>query len=443
MLLPTTPFHAQLGTNYTPLDAEITTINRILFKVDAMAAELERQIKALKAKQAACSAFTAAHRALISPIRRVPADILTTIFLLCMESYKKSKMVASESPLLFTRVCHQWRELAIGTASLWTNISIRISSYPLFYSAHVPLMHGTTEEQQELLDVEDEGEAGAALELVRDRWKRQIVRRTELVRFWLERGRECPLSVSVTIRDKVSCPPGAKAVSDLLSLICKHASRWMHFDLFCFNPIHNDLLSLVASQLTRLRSFSMKWQDHANRELTSAIPPDAFTNALTSQHLWLHYPGVISSTLTIQWGKLTELALVEPSSYGARGSTPSVVLAILNSCPALLRCEVNLGDEYGEPLETTMPPYRVLLPHLRRLAVFDTGRCPLKTRAFFDSLDLPSIRSITSPRYSTVDAGRSTELPTISLLRRWGTSLRNADFGYSKIHNMAHLIQAL
>ncbi|KAH6895029.1 hypothetical protein BKA70DRAFT_1319309, partial [Coprinopsis sp. MPI-PUGE-AT-0042] len=218
MLLPATPFQAKLGTNYAPSAIEIVTINDILLKVDEMTAQLERQMEALKAKHAAVSSFAASHRALLSPIRRVPADILTTIFLLCMDSKKECTMTPDESPLLLTRVCHHWRELAINTPSLWADVSVDVPHYPSSYLSFSRFTRDVSEQEEELLDVVDEDEAAAVLEMARGGWQKRIEMRTELVNMWLERGRQCPLyhpplgqkSSPIYCRSSASMPPAER-----------------------------------------------------------------------------------------------------------------------------------------------------------------------------------------------------------------------------------------
>ncbi|KAI5827434.1 hypothetical protein K523DRAFT_309382 [Schizophyllum commune Tattone D] len=61
--------------------------------------------------------------AFLSPVRRLPNEILAEIFLLT---------VARDRPLFprirpdfaFSRVCQRWRAVALGTTALWTNISV-------------------------------------------------------------------------------------------------------------------------------------------------------------------------------------------------------------------------------------------------------------------------------------------------------------------------------
>ncbi|KAH6918246.1 hypothetical protein BKA70DRAFT_1246666 [Coprinopsis sp. MPI-PUGE-AT-0042] len=329
-----------------------------------------------------------------------------------MDSNTKCSMTPGESPLLLTHVCHRWRELAISSPSLWASVSINIPSYPSSHLAHGPLMRDATEEEEELLEFEDE--VGAALDMVRSRWQRAIGRSTELVRLWLKRGRGYPLSVSVILNDKV-VSSGVEAVGDLLSLICEHAPRWTHLDLFY------------------------------DMSVAPTFPPDSFTNATTLRQLCLHSPRAIFDTLVIQWGNITELSLSGGPSTGIPcGITSSRALAILKNCPALVQCQLYPGDSFQGSLASTQAPYRVLLPHLQRLVISESSQNS-STRTFFDFLDIPSLHSLalTNLEFRTVGMGPPAEPSHLLLLQRWGDRIRSIEFGYWPMLTVSNLIQAL
>ncbi|KAJ3529084.1 hypothetical protein NMY22_g9140 [Coprinellus aureogranulatus] len=64
------------------------------------------------------------------PIQRLPAEILTQIFLDRIPSPSRgkgaSRISASHPATIFSHVCHDWRELALGTPLLWSGIYIQI-----------------------------------------------------------------------------------------------------------------------------------------------------------------------------------------------------------------------------------------------------------------------------------------------------------------------------
>jgi len=67
-------------------------------------------------------------RSLLSPIRRLPIEILGEIFqLACTYLPMQDSISLSSAPLLFTHVCSTWRSVAISKTSLWSFIAVRIA----------------------------------------------------------------------------------------------------------------------------------------------------------------------------------------------------------------------------------------------------------------------------------------------------------------------------
>ncbi|KAF7364856.1 hypothetical protein MVEN_00355900 [Mycena venus] len=88
MSLANSPFRDRLNTNYVPSDSEILEIHALLVdpaeelaRLDAQIEEIQLALSLLKEKCASLQAPIDAHRALISPMRHVPLDILQEIFL--------------------------------------------------------------------------------------------------------------------------------------------------------------------------------------------------------------------------------------------------------------------------------------------------------------------------------------------------------------------------
>ncbi|KAJ7080547.1 hypothetical protein C8R44DRAFT_688890, partial [Mycena epipterygia] len=78
------PFAEKLNTNYAPSDAEVQQIRALLMEPIDELARVDAQINELLAKRALLKAAIDAHRALTSPMRRIPQDVLLEIFLSCL-----------------------------------------------------------------------------------------------------------------------------------------------------------------------------------------------------------------------------------------------------------------------------------------------------------------------------------------------------------------------
>ncbi|KAJ7367325.1 hypothetical protein DFH08DRAFT_660258, partial [Mycena albidolilacea] len=123
------PFADRLNTNYIPSDPEIVEIRALLEGPANELAQVETQIEQmkialsqLKELRASLKAPIDAHRALISPLRRIPQDVLLDIFSSCLPSGHNALIDAAEAPLLLGRVCRHWRDVTYSTPMLWSSI---------------------------------------------------------------------------------------------------------------------------------------------------------------------------------------------------------------------------------------------------------------------------------------------------------------------------------
>ncbi|KAF7364016.1 F-box domain-containing protein [Mycena sanguinolenta] len=68
-----------------------------------------------------------AHKAILSPVRRLPPEILGEIFSLVVratfDSYTPPP-VTQHAPWLLTRVCRYWSEVALATSALWSMVYV-------------------------------------------------------------------------------------------------------------------------------------------------------------------------------------------------------------------------------------------------------------------------------------------------------------------------------
>ncbi|KAG2037881.1 hypothetical protein BDR03DRAFT_831810, partial [Suillus americanus] len=63
------------------------------------------------------------HRRLVSPLWRLPTEILSQIFCHCLpqipEPHELQPPSTLTAPMLLTKICRQWREIAVGMPNLW------------------------------------------------------------------------------------------------------------------------------------------------------------------------------------------------------------------------------------------------------------------------------------------------------------------------------------
>ncbi|KAF8127747.1 hypothetical protein K438DRAFT_1646022 [Mycena galopus ATCC 62051] len=124
-----TPFASQLGTNYCPTDAEVDQIKGLLVepcpklkRLDDEIVAMQKALDKLAQERDALGAYVDAHRILISPLRRLPLDVIEEIFMACLPTHRNCVMSAQEAPVILGRICSSWRTISLSTPSLWSRL---------------------------------------------------------------------------------------------------------------------------------------------------------------------------------------------------------------------------------------------------------------------------------------------------------------------------------
>ncbi|KAH6896162.1 hypothetical protein BKA70DRAFT_1116954, partial [Coprinopsis sp. MPI-PUGE-AT-0042] len=430
-MLPTTSFKDQIGTNYVPTVDETVAIRELIEAVEPRIVSLDAEIDALKKRRAIYASFVADHRALISPIRHMPPDILRNIFSHCVPYDTPGKvMQASEAPLLLVQICRHWRDLAIKTPTLWSTIFLKIPVPPKgnSYQGNIPQ---------------------ALFVSLANVWRRKVESLVNITTAWLSRAEGCPLSIFFRDINAIRAP-GPQVFNEdftlepvklLTSLICARSSQWAYLDLRVTesSPREETFLSLSPSQAPRLRSIRVEWMPrqtifditthtiHHNLGLTpeaGTTSPLHILKATGLQHLSLgSFTGNLKD-VPVAWGNLTEFSFFTGQRFfsGRTPSTsPSAALALLQDCPNLVRCELNIF-EYTPTIDINTDQLigskRVYLPHLQRFVVSEYKNGP--SLPFLDYLELPVLDSLTLS--VTLHINQDQNPPPISLRPLLGAS---------------------
>ncbi|KAJ7480606.1 hypothetical protein FB451DRAFT_1030980, partial [Mycena latifolia] len=92
-------------------------------QLDDEIANLQKALDKLADERARLSTYVDGHRALISPARRLPLDIIE-IFLACLPMHRNCVMSAVEAPVLLGRICSAWRAISFSIPCLWSRLNI-------------------------------------------------------------------------------------------------------------------------------------------------------------------------------------------------------------------------------------------------------------------------------------------------------------------------------
>ncbi|KAJ7235666.1 hypothetical protein C8J57DRAFT_1479432 [Mycena rebaudengoi] len=118
-----------LTSNQAPTSSERLQIQFRIRSSDVTLAEMDEQIRKLKLQRESTSTLRAAMQAVLSPVRRLPPEILAEIFLLCRNNSlgmgRYSVVDPRQAPLVLGQICSHWRAVSQNTSRLWDRIHVR------------------------------------------------------------------------------------------------------------------------------------------------------------------------------------------------------------------------------------------------------------------------------------------------------------------------------
>ncbi|KAJ6491036.1 hypothetical protein C8R45DRAFT_901342 [Mycena sanguinolenta] len=121
------------SSNEPPVDAELSVVRPVAQITSAHLALLDQEISRVKGRlrelekeHTALSESHAQNMSILSPLRRVPTEILGEIFswTLPLSLSHQSVVDVENCPWVLTHVCRRWRAVALSTPSLWSLIIV-------------------------------------------------------------------------------------------------------------------------------------------------------------------------------------------------------------------------------------------------------------------------------------------------------------------------------
>ncbi|KAF8150216.1 hypothetical protein B0H34DRAFT_826608 [Crassisporium funariophilum] len=365
------PFAARCGTNYVATDDEILEIQSLLEEPTAKLARLESRIevinlllKKLTQEHETMSLYIQDHRALISPLRRLPPEVQQEIFIHCLPTDNYAVMAVSEAPMLLTHVCNSWRQLALATPRLWSSIHIPIpSDNPQFYCLDYPDYPSTADEMVE--------------------------KRSEAVQNWIERSGVCPLDISLNEWDGISYGNGYR--DRVVDSIIFSSARWRKLSLTGPPIAMSRIAALSASDVPFLESLRINCSRSFAPTSGGLLSPWSNSDVFRAPRLCrLNLVRVQEdiANFPIRWSQITHLSL-EGNSWGSVAFLTVPKLAkLLQSCGSLISCRFEVGYTEGDLDSENLP--RISLPFLETLSIHET----VNLSTFFKRLDVPALRGV-------------------------------------------------
>ncbi|KAJ6573492.1 hypothetical protein DFH09DRAFT_1312197 [Mycena vulgaris] len=311
------PFTSKLGTNYCPQDEEIIEIQSLLVEpalrlkcLDDEITELQKAVEKLRDERDELGAYVDAHRALISPARRLPLDIIQEIFITCIPTDRNCVMSAIEAPVLLGRICSSWRTISLSTPRLWSSLHIVEPSCP--------------------------SESALA------RFEEKLAQRLQTTKTWLSRSGQCPLSISLqSMFNRAGFTPANHG--HLLQALVPFASRWEHIHLAVLFSVLAIMSPLKETDVPMLKSVRMT---------EIGVPVDLAWDSLG----FLRGPRIHSFQIwgssfrpleiPLRWSGLTDLSMGKIWTP-AHSVTSQHVLQMFSRCPQLRTCRLHLDDGFN------------------------------------------------------------------------------------------------
>ncbi|KAJ6598529.1 hypothetical protein B0H10DRAFT_734392 [Mycena sp. CBHHK59/15] len=342
------PFKDILHTNAVPSDADCQRIRAFLVGPRTEAEELTLKIGRIQAmlddltrKRDQLVNFIDAHLALVSPVRRLPDDVVQEIFEASLPS-KYAVMDGAESPLLLCQVCRPWRRLALLTPRLWA--SLHVAAPP----------------------------------------PSDVQKMNDAVNAWISRSGSVPLSLSFVASQEDTLD------YDVLSMIKTFvgvANRWENIRLL-IRGVHNiaPLAVLSPDDVPMLQSAVVEeYRADDSSEARTFLP---FMGTPTLRRVALMDQEPVLHSLPLYWQTLSHLSI--HSHVEVREA-----LAVLQQSPKLETCQLCL-----QPVEGPISPRSCHLEHLSQLCVIDWSCVGI---SLFRALVLPSLCRLEYTCYSVVE----------------------------------------
>ncbi|KZP24626.1 hypothetical protein FIBSPDRAFT_951029 [Athelia psychrophila] len=300
----------RIGTNHAPtmferthMEISLTDVRQDLAQLESALIHLQAVQELLQLKRDALQKYDDAHMALLSPIRRVPLEILAEVFSYFLPDDDDATTGARRNRMLPSHICQRWRNLSLSTPSFWAHVCV----------------------------IADEAD---------------MSRQLECAKCWLARSGNCPLTVelSMTRQYVQRSGPQWKPLLDIFLPFCR---RWRHASILLNKASIGDL-SAIRNDLPMLESLAIRY-------LTSDSP---FEFAPKLHTLWTRASEILTNANALPWNQLTALNVTVDSVQQ--------FLTVIQKLPNVVSHMVRIfsrSTRVEEPFE--YPPIR--LEHLESL----------------------------------------------------------------------------
>jgi hypothetical protein len=332
-------------SHYIPSDVETRQIRGLIsldeqeaLRIDGEIAAAQAIIHQLRHQCEEVDTTLAIRRASISPLRRLPPEILGYIFFLTVPPIRYLRPNSCASPLILREICKAWKAIAESTSNLWSSINLDFS-------------HNEVDAQL------SDGAQG-----------------------WLLRSSRHLIDIQIIFPRYSLAADQAPNLDQFFEMLMPFVIRWRYVSLRMSLDMMQRLLGCHAPPLPMLHSLELCLSSDAVN-----VPTVSLANSATAlHHIILRKQIAGSKSLVLPWHQLTRLVM-----KGLPASNMSVArcTAIIRKCPRL---------EYAS---LKLPSYAAAsashpTTHLQLSQIVVTGSCRLVSE-LLDNLTLPALCRLT------------------------------------------------
>ncbi|KJA20470.1 hypothetical protein HYPSUDRAFT_43170 [Hypholoma sublateritium FD-334 SS-4] len=334
------------------------------------------------------------YRCALNPVRRLPDDILRSIFLFSLPDTHNSVMSIHEPPLILGCVSKRWRSVSRQTPLLWSSL-------------HIGLVYVYDHDEMECYM--DDNSKSSDSEQLRDA-RARLLPHCDAIRQWLLRAGTCPLSISMDNHN---------TFREYFSLISSFSHFWRRLEVCVSNTADATMLASIKSD--QVPMLEHLWVNFGFSSVGHKQWVDCGILNAPNLHS-VHLSDFTSSITDVKanWERITNLVLFDGSS--SHKLSIEEALAVFRRCVNLVQC--TLAIERTLTAETTPFTHalHLPLPYLQYFSVNDHAG-GLALEALFLLIDAPSLHHVVySTKFWPTRARRS---PLLALLTHNGTSVRH------------------
>ncbi|KDR83118.1 hypothetical protein GALMADRAFT_88974 [Galerina marginata CBS 339.88] len=407
-----------LKTNESPSEGTLIEVKELLSKPlqelenkEAEIERLEQTLKNLQEERDVIQNSIKEYATILSPIRRLPSDIVHEIFYHCLPIHRNPIMSITEAPLLLTRICQPWRSIALASHRIWSRVHVALLPCSIGHSTpyHSPGMGANGAWQRERDSIE--------------KYSRTMRARCKLADIWLSRSGSCPLSISLNFggMDRMDDNlDDGNALVQLLITIISFSHRFSDIELSLPYEVYRVIETRITLEMIpRLQKLKINFFEPVTPHPEMAKRNVILLQAPKLQSISLYTDNISvfdSRNIPTAWENLTFLAFNS-------AITSADAVEVLRRCDNLVHCKLVISDG----LDVYIGPEDILsLPRLQTLSIHVGGTDLMAL--LYRRIDAPTLNSFDYQKYnrfpfSNAGYGSASNPPSpiLSLLEKYST----------------------